>query len=146
MAAKLGQLLLSNNIIDEAQLNQAMDLQKQEGGRVGSNLIKLGFLTEDQLVEFLSKQYSVPAYTLSDEEIDASIIKFIPYDVAYKYQIFPVSKNGASLTLAMTDPSNVFAIDDVKFMTGYDVKPVVASESAVKDAIARHYEQSDALQ
>jgi len=146
MAVKLGQLLVSGNVINEEQLEKALELQKSEGGRVGSNLIKLGFLTEEKLVEFLSKQYGVPSVTLSAEEADPSIVKFIPYDVAQKYQIFPVSKNGATLTLAMTDPSNVFAIDDVKFMTGYEVKPVVASESAIKDSIARHYEQSDALQ
>lgn len=146
MAAKIGQLLVNSNTITEEQLEKAIDLQKKEGGRVGSNLIKLGFLTEEQFVEFLSKQYGVPSITLAPEEADTSIIKFIPYDVAQKYQIFPVSKNGATLTLAMTDPSNVFAIDDVKFMTGYEVKPVVASESAIKEAISRHYEQSDALQ
>lgn len=146
MAAKLGQLLVSNSIITEEQLEKALDLQKKEGGRIGSNLIKLGYLTEDTLVQFLSKQYGVPSIALSTEEINTSIIKFVPYDVAYKYQIFPVSKNGATLTLAMTDPSNVFAIDDVKFMTGYEVVPVVASETAIKEAIAKHYEQSDALQ
>ncbi len=146
MAAKIGQLLVSANIVTEEQLEKALDLQKKEGGRVGSNLIKLGFLNEEQLVEFLSKQYGVPSIDLNPEETDTSIIKFIPYEVAQKYQIFPVSKNGATLTLAMTDPSNVFAIDDVKFMTGYEVQPVVASDTAIKDAISRHYEQSDALQ
>ncbi len=143
MAPKLGQLLVNNKIITEDQLNKALELQKKDGGRVGSNLIKLGYLTEESLVEFLSKQHGVPAVSLSSQDIDPSIIKFIPYDVAHKYQIFPISKNGASLKLAMTDPSNVFAIDDVKFMTGYDVEPVVASESAIKEAISKHYEQSD---
>ena len=143
MAAKIGQLLLNNNIITEIQLNKALDLQKKEGGRVGSNLIKLGYLTEASLMEFLSKQYSVPSVSLSTQDIEPSIIKFIPYEVANKYQIFPISRNGASLKLAMTDPSNVFAIDDVKFMTGYDVQPMVASESAIKEAISKYYEQSD---
>jgi type IV pilus assembly protein PilB len=143
VAAKLGQLLINNSIIDEEQLNKALELQKKEGGRVGSNLIKLGYLTEEDLVNFLSKQYGVPAVSLTTLDIDPSIIQFVPYDVANKYQIFPISKNGASLKLAMTDPSNVFAIDDVKFMTGYDVNPVVASESSIKEAITKHYEQSD---
>ncbi|MBI5056244.1 MAG: type IV-A pilus assembly ATPase PilB [Nitrospirae bacterium] len=146
MAAKLGQLLVSNNIVTEEQLLKALDLQKKEGGRIGTALVKLGFITNERLVQFLSKQYGVPAITLSAEEIDTSVVKFIPYDVAYKYHIFPFSKNGATLTIAMADPSNVFAIDDIKFMTGYDVKPVVASEASIKDAISRHYEQSDALQ
>ena len=146
MAPKLGQILLNNNIISEDQLIKAIEEQKKEGGRIGSNLIKLGFITEDALVEFLSKQYGVPSVTLTDEDIDLSIIKFVPYDVANKYQIFPVSKNGASLKLAMIDPSNVFAIDDVKFMTGYNVQPLVAAESAIREAISKHYEQTDGIQ
>ena len=127
MAAKLGQLLINNNLITEDQLNKALELQKKEGGRIGSNLIKLGYLTDDALIDFLSKQYGVPSIALANQDIDPSIVKFVPYDVANKYQIFPISKNGASLKLAMTDPSNVFAIDDVKFMTGYEVEPVVAA-------------------
>jgi type IV pilus assembly protein PilB len=146
MAPKLGQILLNNNLITEDQLIKAIEQQKKDGGRIGSNLIKLGFLTEESLVEFLSKQYGVPSIVLSHEDIDPSIIKFVPYDVANKYQIFPVSKNGASLKLAMIDPSNVFAIDDVKFMTGYNVQPVVATESSVKEAIKKHYEQTDGIQ
>lgn len=146
MAIKLGQLLVNHNIIKEEQLETALELQKKEGGRLGSNLINLGFLTDETLVEFLSEQYGVPAVSLAHEDVDASITKLVPYDIAYKYQIFPISRNGATLTIAMTDPSNVFAIDDVKFMTGYEVKPVIASELGIKEAITKHYEQSDALQ
>ncbi len=146
MAIKLGQLLVSKELITEDQLTQAIDAQKKDGGRIGSNLIKLGVLTEDDLVQFLSQQYGVPSVSLATMEIDSSMIKFIPFDVAHKYQIFPISKNGATLKLAMTDPSNVFAIDDVKFMTGYEVEPVVASESAIQEAITRHYEQADGSQ
>jgi type IV pilus assembly protein PilB len=146
MAIKLGQLLVNNNIIQEEQLEEALELQKKEGGRLGSNLIKLGFLTDETLVEFLSEQYGVPAVSLSHEDVEASITKLVPYDIAYKYQIFPISRSGATLTIAMTDPSNVFAIDDIKFMTGYEVKPVIASETGIKEAITKHYEQSDALQ
>ncbi len=145
MAIKLGQLLVNKGTITEEQLILAIDAQKKDGGRIGSNLIKLGFLTEDDLVQFLSQQYGVPSISLATLEIDSSIIKFIPFDVAHKYQIFPISKNGASLKLAMADPSNVFAIDDVKFMTGYEVEPVVASESAIQEAITDYYEQSDGL-
>ncbi len=147
MAPKIGQLLVNNKLITEEQFLKAIELQKKEGGRIGSNLIKLGFITDDRLVQFLSKQYGVPEINLSGEQIDPAIVKFIPYEVAYKYQIFPVSKNGASLTVAMADPSNVFAIDDIKFMTGYNVTPVVASEATIKEAISIYYEQqSDALQ
>ncbi len=146
MAIKIGQLLISNNLITEEQLKKAMELQRTEGGRLGSSLIRLDFLTEEQLVAFLSKQYGVPAINLSDYKIDPAITKFIPQEVAQKYQILPVARVGAVLTIAMVDPSNVFAIDDVKFMTGYNVEPVVAAESAIRDAITEHYGQSDALQ
>lgn len=142
MSTKLGQLLLSKGIITEEQLNRALDVQKKEGGRIASNLVKLEFLSEETLINFLSQQYHVPAVDLSGDGIDPSVVKYIPYDVAHKYQIFPISKNGATITIAMTDPSNMFAIDDVKFMTGYDVQPVVALESSIKEAIAHHYEQS----
>ena len=142
MSTKLGHLLLSKNIITDDQLNKAVNLQKKEGGRIASNLVKLNIVSEDVLINFLSEQYHVASVSLSSEEVDTSVIKFIPYDVAHKYQIFPISKNGAVLTVAMIDPSNVFAIDDVKFMTGYEVQPVVASETAIKEAIAHHYEQS----
>jgi type IV pilus assembly protein PilB len=147
MAPKIGQLLVNNNIITEEQLFKAIESQKKEGGRIGANLIRLGFISDEKLVQFLSKQYGVPVVDLAAEQIDPSITRFIPYEVANKYQIFPVSKNGASLTLAMADPSNMFAIDDIKFMTGYNVKPVVASESSIKETISRFYEQqSEALQ
>ncbi|MBI5739373.1 MAG: type IV-A pilus assembly ATPase PilB [Nitrospirae bacterium] len=149
MAPKIGQLLVTHKIISEEQLLKAIELQKKEGGRIGANLIKLGFITDENLVQFLSRQYGVPAVNPATEQIDPSVIRFIPYEVAYKYQIFALSKNGASLTLAMADPSNVFAIDDIKFMTGYNVKPVVASETSIKETIARYYQQqapSDALQ
>ncbi len=146
MAVKLGQLLINSKIVTEDQLKKALELQKKESGRLGTNLIKLGFLTEDELVSFLSKQYGVPAISLSDYSIDASITKFIPQEVSQKYQIIPVARVGATLTIAMVDPSNVFAIDDVKFMTGYNVEPVVAAESAIRDSIAEHYGQADSLQ
>ena len=138
----MGHLLHGKSIITEEQLERAVNLQKKEGGRIASNLVKLEFLTEDALIDFLSQQYHVPSVNLSSNEADPSVVKYIPYDVAHKYQIFPISKNGATITIAMTDPSNMFAIDDVKFMTGYDVQPVVASEDAIREAIAHHYEQS----
>jgi type IV pilus assembly protein PilB len=146
MTAKLGQLLLNNKLITEEQLKTGLEAQAKNGGRLGSTLIKLGIIDEDQLVTFLSKQYDAPAIKLSDYQTDPSITKFIPHDVVLKYHIFPVAKVGATLTIAMSDPSNVFAIDDVKFMTGYNVEPVVASESAISSAISEHYGETDALQ
>jgi type IV pilus assembly protein PilB len=146
MATKLGQLLVNNHLITDEQLEKALELQSREGGRIGSNLVKLGYITEEKLVSFLSQQYGVPAINLSEYKIDPSLTKFIPVEVAQKYMIIPVARVGATLTIAMVDPSNVFAIDDVKFMTGYNVDPVVATESSIKNAIAEYYGQTDALQ
>ena len=146
MAVKLGQLLLDNHIITEEQLKKALEIQKKEGGRLGSILVRIGFLSEEKLVAFLSQQYGVPAINLSDYKIDSSVTKFIPFQVAHKYLILPVARVGATLTVAMVDPSNVFALDDVKFMTGYNVEPVVAAESAIRQAINEYYGQTDALQ
>jgi type IV pilus assembly protein PilB len=139
MAAKLGQILIASNIISEDQLKEALNLQRREGGRLGTNLVKLGYITEEKLVTFLSRQYGVPAVILSDYKIDPSVLKLIPVDIARKYLVIPVARVGATLTVAMADPSNVFAIDDVKFMTGYNVEVVVASESSILNAISTYY-------
>ncbi len=137
--AKLGQLLIAANLITENQLREALNLQKKEGGRLGSKLVKLGYITEDKLVDFLSKQYNVPSINLHNYEIDPQVIKIIPAEMAKKYMIVPVARTGATLTVAMADPSNLFAIDDIKFMTGYNVDVVVAAESAILEAIKRYY-------
>ncbi len=139
MAAKLGQILIASNIISEDQLKEALNLQRREGGRLGTNLVKLGYITEEKLVIFLSGQYGVPAVNLSDYKIDPSVLKLVPVDIAKKYLLMPVARVGATLTIAMADPSNVFAIDDVKFMTGYNVEVVVSSESSIINAISTHY-------
>ncbi len=146
MAGRLGVMLVSANMITEDQLKKALDVQQKDGGRLGSNLVKLGYLNEDKLASFLSKQYGIPAINLSGYEIDPSVVKLIPSEVAQKYQIIPVMRTGATLTIAMVDPSNVFAIDDIKFMTGYNVEPVVATESSLKVTINKYYDQTDALQ
>jgi len=146
VTGRLGVMLIAANLITEEQLKKALEVQQREGGRLGSNLVKLGYINEDKLASFLSKQYGIPAMNLSGYEIDPSVIKLIPSEVAQKYQIIPVMRTGATLTIAMVDPSNVFAIDDIKFMTGYNVEPVVATESALKVALNKYYDQTDALQ
>ncbi len=139
MAPKLGELLVAANLITPEQLKQALDLQRREGGRIGSKLVKLGFVTEEKIVSFLSKQYGVPAINLAEYKIDPNIIKLIPKDLALKHLIIPVTRVGPNLTIAMADPTNVFAIDDVKFVTGYNVEVVVASESAIIEGISKYY-------
>jgi len=139
MPARLGELLVRENLISLQQLQAAQNQQKQEGGKLGYHLTKLGFIEESQLTEFLSKQYGVPAINLSEFEIDADVIKLIPKEVAEKHQVVPVNRAGASLIVAMSDPSNIFAIDDIKFLTGYNIEVVVAAEAAIQNAIQKYY-------
>jgi type IV pilus assembly protein PilB len=139
MAVRIGELLLKEKRITPAQLQEALNYQKTNGGKLGFNLVTLGFVKDDEITALLSKQYGVPSISLTQFEIDPGVIKLIPAETAHKYQIVPLSRSGATLTIAMTDPTNVFAMDDIKFMTGYNVEPVVASEIAVSQAIARYY-------
>jgi type IV pilus assembly protein PilB len=139
MAVRIGELLLKEKRITPAQLQEALSYQKTSGGKLGFNLVKLGFVKDEEITALLSKQYGVPSINLAQFEIDPTIVKLIPSETAHKYQIVPLSRSGATLTIAMTDPTNVFAMDDIKFMTGYNVEPVVASETAVIEAIERYY-------
>src|SRR6266852_4307468 len=139
MAVRIGELLLKEKKITPDQLQQALAAQKSNGGKLGYNLVKMGFVKDEEITALLSKQYGVPSINLTQFEIDPGVVKLIPPDTAHKYQIVPLSRSGATLTIAMTDPTNVFAMDDIKFMTGYNVEPVVASEAAVTDAIQRYY-------
>ncbi len=139
MAVRIGELLLKEKRISPDQLQEALSYQKANGGKLGFNLVKMGFVKDEEITALLSKQYGVPSINLAQFEIDPAVIKLIPAETAQKYQIIPLSRAGATLTIAMTDPTNVFAMDDIKFMTGYNVEPVVASETAVSDSITRYY-------
>src|SRR5690349_16199176 len=139
MPVRIGELLVKEKRISQDQLQQALNHQKANGGKLGYNLVKMGMVKDEEITALLSKQYGVPSINLTQFEIDSAVIKLIPADTANKYQIVPLSRAGATLTIAMTDPTNVFAMDDIKFMTGYNVEPVVASETAVSDAIQRYF-------
>src|SRR5689334_6291728 len=139
MPVRIGELLLKEKRITPEQLQQALNGQKANGGKLGYNLVKMGFVKDEEITALLSKQYGVPSINLAQFEVDPAVVKLIPSDTALKYQIVPLSRAGATLTIAMTDPTNVFAMDDLKFMTGYNVEPVVASETAVVDAIQKYY-------
>jgi type IV pilus assembly protein PilB len=139
MAVKLGDLLLKAKLITPEQLDIALKSQKEEGGKLGEALVRVGVVSEAAITETLSQQFGVPSIDLSTFEIDPNVIKIVPGDVARKYGVLPVNKTGATLTIAMGDPTNVFAMDDIKFMTGYNVEPVVASEVALRKAIDKHY-------
>jgi type IV pilus assembly protein PilB len=139
MSQRLGDLLVKEKIITPEQLEQANKVQKEQSCRLGSALVKLGFLTDEDVTNFLSRQYGVPAINLSYFEIDPAVVKLIPFETAKRYQILPLSRVGASLTIAMVDPTNVFAMDDIKFMTGFNIEPVVASESSILAGIDKAY-------
>ena len=142
MSSRLGEILIKESLITSDQLRQALEHQKTNGGRLGTCLMKLGFVSDDEITGVLSRQYGVPSINLKYYEVDASVIKLIPQDTAVRYQIVPLSRVGSTLTIAMTDPTNVFAMDDIKFMTGFNVEPVVASETAIAEAITKFYGQA----
>jgi type IV pilus assembly protein PilB len=142
MSAKLGEILVRENLLSPQQLREALDYQREHGGRLGFNLVKLGLVSDDMITAVLSRQYGVPSVNLELFDIDESVIRLIPQEVAQKYSVLPLSRVGATLTLAMVDPTNVFAMDDIKFMTGLNIEPVVVSEASVQEAIAKYYAQS----
>ena len=144
---RLGEILVKNNLINRDQLRKAIEEQKLSGSqlRLGTILINQKLLTEEQLTSFLSKQYGVPSVNLTDYEIDPTVIKIIPSEVVQKYQLLPVNRAGATLIIAVSDPSNLFAIEDIKFMTGYNIEMVVASERDIKASIDKYYDQSASL-
>jgi len=142
MSAKLGELLVRENLISPQHLREALDYQRENGGRLGFNLVKLGLISDDMITAVLSRQYGIPSVNLELFNIDPSVISLIPQEVAQKHSVLPLSRVGATLTLAMVDPTNVFAMDDVKFMTGLNVEPVVVAEGSVQQAIAKYYGSS----
>ncbi|HYY57016.1 MAG TPA: type IV-A pilus assembly ATPase PilB [Pyrinomonadaceae bacterium] len=142
MSAKLGEILVRENLLSPQQLREALDYQREHGGRLGYNLVKLGLVSDDMITAVLSRQYGVPSVNLELFDIEEPVIRLIPQDVAQKYSVLPLSRVGATLTLAMVDPTNVFAMDDIKFMTGLNIEPVVVSEASVHEAIAKYYDLS----
>ncbi len=146
MPVRLGELLLKENMVSPQQLQDALNHAKVSGGKIGKAFVSLGFVKDEEITSLLSRQYGVPSINLEHFEVDPAIIKIIPAETARKYQVLPLSRSGATLTIAMADPTNVFAMDDIKFMTGYNVEPVVASEAALEDAIDRYYGSNRSLE
>jgi type IV pilus assembly protein PilB len=139
MPSQIGELLIKSNAITNEQLEAALKQQRQSGGRLGSILISLGFVADDDITSVLSRQYGVPSINLAYFEVDTSVLKLIPIEAAQKYLILPLSRVGTTLTVATADPTNVFAMDDIKFMTGFNVEAVVASEVSIQEAIEKYY-------
>ena len=139
MSAKLGEILVRENLISPQHLREALDYQREHGGRLGFNLVKLGLVSDDMITAVLSRQYGIPSVNLDLFHIEENVLRLIPQEVAQKHSVLPLSRVGATLTLAMVDPTNVFAMDDVKFMTGLNVEPVVVAEASIQEAIAKYY-------
>ena len=139
MSAKLGEILVRENLISPQHLREALDYQREHGGRLGFNLVKLGLVSDDMITAVLSRQYGIPSVNLDLFHIEEPVLRLIPREVAQKYSVLPLSRVGATLTLAMVDPTNVFAMDDIKFMTGLNVEPVVVAEASIQQAIAKYY-------
>jgi len=146
MAVKLGEMLLKAGLITNDELQEALATQRQSGEKLGTVLVSLGHIKEDEITQLLSDQFGVPSINLRHFQIDDSVINLIPSEVAQKYLVVPVNRTGATLTLAMADPTNVFAMDDIKFMTGYNVEPVVASEMAIREAIESYYGSAHSIE
>ena len=145
MNERIGELLVKQNLLTTEQLRKAREEAKSQGHRLGAQITKLGFLQENQLSEFVAKQYGVPDINLDEFDIDPAVIQLIPEEVAQKHTVVPVNRAGSTLILATADPSNIFAIDDIKFLTGYNVEVVVAAEEQIKRAIDRYYDKANAL-
>ncbi len=146
MKDRIGELLVQKNLLSEDQLKRAKDQARTTGTRVGYQITKLGFVNENDVAEAVSGQYGVPTIELNDFEVDPDVVALIPEDVANKHTILPVNRAGSTLIIAMSDPSNIFAIDDVKFLTGYNVEVVVAAEEAIKRAIDKYYDDGQNLE
>jgi type IV pilus assembly protein PilB len=142
---RIGELLVKENLLSAEQLRKAREEARTGGGRLGAQITKLGFLEESELSDFVAKQYGVPGIDLDEFEVDPAVIQLIPEEVAIKHTVLPVNRAGSTLILATADPSNIFAIDDIKFLTGYNVEVVVASEEAIKRSVDRFYDQSSSL-
>lgn len=141
--SRLGELLVREKLISTRQLEDAQKNARDTGGRLGYSLTKLGYIAEQDLTNFLSKQYGVPSINLSDFEIDPDVIGLIPKDVAQKHRCIPINRAGSSLIVAMADPSNIYAIDDLKFVTGYNIEVVVAADAAIDEAFQRYYDNTN---
>ena len=140
ISRRLGDLLVREGLINQEQLQRALADQKGNNEKLGSILVRLSIINEDQLIAFLSKQYGIPSITLTQLDVDVEVVKLVPAQIARKYEVLPIKRTGNQLTLAMADPTNVFAVDDVGFMTNLQVVPVVASQGAIRKAIDRLYE------
>jgi len=143
---RIGELLVKENLLTKEQLRDARAEAKGSGDRLGAQITKMGLLDESELADFVAKQYGVPSINLDEFEIDRAVIELVPEEVAIKHNVIPVNRAGSTLILATSDPSNIFALDDIKFLTGYNIQPVVASEEAIRRSVDRYYDKTSSLE
>ncbi|MBW1683887.1 MAG: type IV-A pilus assembly ATPase PilB [Deltaproteobacteria bacterium] len=146
MNERIGELLVKENLLSAEQLAKAREESRTKGGRLGAQITSLGYLDENELTDFVAKQYGVPSINLDEFEIESSVIQLIPEEVASKHTVIPVNRAGSTLILATADPSNIFGLDDIKFLTGYNIQPVVAAEEAIRRAIDKNYDQTTSIE
>src|SRR5678816_3019182 len=143
--SRIGELLVREKMLSLQQLQQAQEEAKRTGKRLGATLSRLGYVDDTRLTQFVAKQYSLPSINLAEIEIDAAVLKLVPREICEKHQVIPVRRNGPTLVVAMADPSNIYAIDELKFLTQYNIEPVVASEGALEAALSRYYDKGPDL-
>lgn len=142
MSSRVGELLVRTGLVTQAQLDQALESQKVSGGFLGSHLVKLGFLSTEDLLQTISQQFSVPIVQLENYEIEASVLQLIPHNLALKHGVLPIVQKERTLTVAMVDPTNIVALNDIKFITGLEIQVMVTSEQELKQSHERYYESN----
>lgn len=142
MSSRIGDLFVRTGLITPEQLEQAKEAQKAQGGFIGSRLVEAGFLTQEDMLETMSQQYGIPIIELDDYEIEEHVLQLIPHNLAFKHGLIPLVQKDTTLTIAMADPSNILALNDVKFITGLDIQVVLSSEANIKSGHEKHYEQN----
>ncbi|HKA16057.1 MAG TPA: ATPase, T2SS/T4P/T4SS family, partial [Myxococcota bacterium] len=146
MNERIGELLVKENLLTKEQLRDARAKARGTGNRLGAEITKMGLLDESELADFVAKQYGVPSINLDEFEIERAVIELVPEEVAIKHNVIPVNRAGSTLILATSDPSNIFALDDIKFLTGYNIQAVVAPEEAIRRAVDRYYDKTSSLE
>ena len=146
MSTRLGDVLVKQGLLTTAELDRALEHQRRNGGRLGTTLTDLGFVDDLAIVQALSKQYDVPAVDIKNTEIDAEAVRLVPLQVAIRYQVLPLKRVGTSLTIAISDPTNIMALDEIKFMTGLRVEPVIAAEADIRESIENYYGNEQSLE
>lgn len=146
MTMKIGEFLLNDNRITQEQLQNALEVQKQEPGKLGSILIRLGYVTEEDIAQALSKQFGYPSINLSKFDIDEKVLELIKPEIARKHIVMPVHRIGSMLTLAMSDPSNLFVQEEIRFSTNLRIQAVIAPESSIIESIDKYYGSSTGIE